>query len=315
MKLTPLDIQHKEFRRSLKGYNEEEVDSFLDEVAEGFGQLFNENVELKERLEKLEEKMKQYEGLGQAIQRTLLTAEKSAEEIRANARKEAEIIAKEASLKVKEIIDSAYKECQQIHMVYANLKQKTQEFSANFKSMLQAFLSMIEKLETMIEGAPEIPLTEVAKEVLKGAPPMTEEMIEEMLEEEVPITEEVTPEMVEEELTKEEEIPEEPEEVSRGLVKESKIDEWVDKSKSIAGLLKTGRRKKKEIKIEEPPVDVQTKKVREENEEELISQLIGELSEETPTGESDLSSEEPEAKSKNESLREKFEGEDVEEIS
>jgi cell division initiation protein len=51
MKLTPLDIHHKEFRHSLRGYAEDEVDQFLDEVADEFERLFKENIDLSERLE------------------------------------------------------------------------------------------------------------------------------------------------------------------------------------------------------------------------------------------------------------------------
>ncbi len=283
MKLTPLDIQHKEFHRSLRGYNEEEVDSFLDEVSEEFSQLFKENIELKESLEKLEEKMKQYEGLEQAIQKTLLTAEKSAEEIRSNARKEAEIIIREASLRSREMVASAYRECQQIHIGYANLKQKTQEFSVNFKSMLTAFLEMIGKLESMLEKAPEVPLIEKAKEVVEASPPLTEEMLEELPEEEVPVTEQVVFEAAEE---KEEEIPEEPEDVSHGLVKGEKIDEWLSKSKSLSGVFKKKREEIISEVEEEPELEVapeetvEVEEVKLEEKEEVLKRLVEELPEE-----------------------------------
>lgn len=283
MKLTPLDIQHKEFHRSLRGYNEEEVDIFLDEVSEEFSQLFKENIELKESLEKLEEKMKQYEGLEQAIQKTLLTAEKSAEEIRSNARKEAEIIIREASLRSREIVASAYRECQQIHIGYANLKQKTQEFSVNFKSMLTAFLEMIGKLESMLEKAPEVPLIEKAKEVVEASPPLTEEMLEELPEEEVPVTEQVVFEAAEE---KEEEIPEEPEDVSHGLVKGEKIDEWLSKSKSLSGVFKKKREEIISEVEEEPELEVapeetvEVEEVKLEEKEEVLKKLVEELPEE-----------------------------------
>lgn len=283
MKLTPLDIQHKEFHRSLRGYNEEEVDIFLDEVSEEFSQLFKENIELKESLEKLEEKMKQYEGLEQAIQKTLLTAEKSAEEIRSNARKEAEIIIREASLRSREIVASAYRECQQIHIGYANLKQKTQEFSVNFKSMLTAFLEMIGKLESMLEKAPEVPLIEKAKEVVEASPPLTEEMLEELPEEEVPVTEQVVFEAAEE---KEEEIPEEPEDVSHGLVKGEKIDEWLSKSKSLSGVFKKKREEIISEVEEEPELEVapeetvEVEEVKLEEKEEVLKRLVEELPEE-----------------------------------
>ena len=50
MKLTPLDIRHKDFKRGLRGYADSEVDEFLDEVADEFERLFKENIELSEQV-------------------------------------------------------------------------------------------------------------------------------------------------------------------------------------------------------------------------------------------------------------------------
>ena len=104
MKLTPLDIHHKEFRRALRGYNEEEVDVFLDHVAEEFERVFKENIDSKEQVEKMQEKVKQYEGVEDTLQKALLTAQKAADEVQSNAQKESDLIIKDAELKAKEII-------------------------------------------------------------------------------------------------------------------------------------------------------------------------------------------------------------------
>ena len=53
MKLTPLDIRHKEFKRGMRGYADVEVDEFLDEVADEYERLFKENIDLSERVESL----------------------------------------------------------------------------------------------------------------------------------------------------------------------------------------------------------------------------------------------------------------------
>ncbi|MDI6816665.1 MAG: DivIVA domain-containing protein, partial [Actinomycetota bacterium] len=72
MKLTPLDIHHKEFHRAIRGYNEEEVDKFLDEVAEEFERVFKESIELKEQLEKAKLELDGYQGMEKTLQNTLL---------------------------------------------------------------------------------------------------------------------------------------------------------------------------------------------------------------------------------------------------
>ena len=68
MKLTPLDIRHKEFKRGMRGYVDGEVDEFLDEVADEFERLFKENIELTERGEALQEKLDQYRNLEETLQ-------------------------------------------------------------------------------------------------------------------------------------------------------------------------------------------------------------------------------------------------------
>jgi len=87
MKLTPLDIRHKEFKRGMRGYVDGEVDEFLDEVADEFERLFKENIELSERGEALQEKIDHYRSLEETLQNTLVAAQRSAEELRANAQK------------------------------------------------------------------------------------------------------------------------------------------------------------------------------------------------------------------------------------
>ena len=75
MKLTPLDIHHKEFRHSLRGYTEEEVDQFLDEVADEFERLFKENIDLSEKLEAANEKVRGYQEMERTLHNTMLAAQ------------------------------------------------------------------------------------------------------------------------------------------------------------------------------------------------------------------------------------------------
>lgn len=148
MKLTPLDIQHKEFRRALRGYNEEDVDSFLDEVVKEFERIFNENIELKERIEKAEEKLKQYEGLEQTLQKTLLTAQQAAEDIQNNAKKEAELIIKEAEVKAKELVQHVASDKQVLEMQALALKEAERSFIDKFGELLNSFKEMLDKVKS-----------------------------------------------------------------------------------------------------------------------------------------------------------------------
>ena len=73
MKVTPLDIRRKEFKRSMRGYSDEEVDVFLDDVADEFERLFQENIELGDRVQRLEEQIAGHLQIKDALEKTLIS--------------------------------------------------------------------------------------------------------------------------------------------------------------------------------------------------------------------------------------------------
>ncbi len=81
MKLTPLDIRHKEFKRGMRGYADVEVDEFLDEVADEFERVFKDNIDLGERVETLESQVSSYRRIEETLQKTLVSAQVSADEL------------------------------------------------------------------------------------------------------------------------------------------------------------------------------------------------------------------------------------------
>jgi cell division initiation protein len=141
MKLTPLDIHHKEFRNSLRGYNSEEVDDFLDEVADEFERLFKENIDLNEKLDTATERVRSYGELEHTLQNTLVSAQTSAEDIVGRARKDAERLLRDAEAKAQEIVSSALEEKQHSQAEYTRLQAAEEEFRARFRRMLESYIS------------------------------------------------------------------------------------------------------------------------------------------------------------------------------
>jgi len=82
MRITPMDIEQQEFSRSFRGYNEEEVDDFLDKIVKDYEELINENVRLNEEIEKMKERLKEFSEIEESLKGALLNAQKSAEEIK-----------------------------------------------------------------------------------------------------------------------------------------------------------------------------------------------------------------------------------------
>jgi cell division initiation protein len=146
MKLTPLDIHHKEFSHSLRGYNEEQVDSFLDEVADELERLFKENIDMSEKLEAAKEKVRGYEQIEASINATLLQAQRSSEDIVTKANTEAESILRDAELKAKEIIHNALQNKQTVTNELVRIKAAEEEFRARYKALLEDKLRNVSEI-------------------------------------------------------------------------------------------------------------------------------------------------------------------------
>jgi len=136
MKLTSLDIHHKEFRHSLRGYAEEEVDKFLDEVADEFERLLKENIDLSEQLQAATTRIRDFEIKESAVNNAIISAQTAGEDMRNKARIEADSVVKDAEIKAKEIIHNALARKQQVAAELIRIKQAEEEFRARFQAIL-----------------------------------------------------------------------------------------------------------------------------------------------------------------------------------
>ena len=143
MKLTPLDIHHKEFRHSIRGYSEEEVDQFLDEVADEFERLFKESIDKAEKFETAEGQLREFQQQEQTIRNTMVAAQRSAEEIVAKSREEATTVLRDAEVKAKEIIHNALTQKQQVQTELVRIKQAEEEFRASFRQLLEGHVNQL----------------------------------------------------------------------------------------------------------------------------------------------------------------------------
>jgi cell division initiation protein len=140
MKLTAMEIHHKEFHRALRGYNEEEVDAFLDQVADEVDALTKEIHDLKEKFDEANERVRTYQQMEATLNNTLLQAQRSSEEIIAKAGVEADTMLRDAELKSKEIVHGALQKKQQVANELVRIKHAEEEFRARFKAQLESQL-------------------------------------------------------------------------------------------------------------------------------------------------------------------------------
>ncbi|WP_160688857.1 DivIVA domain-containing protein [Clostridium sp. C2-6-12] len=147
MKLTPMDINNKEFKKGLRGYNADEVDEFLDEVVENYEELYKENANLKEKLANLNEKVEHYSQIETTIQNTLLLAQNAAEQAKNSAQKEAELMLKNANETAQKIMDKAHGDVIQINDEYEKVKQEFIKFRAKYRNFMNTQLETFDDLE------------------------------------------------------------------------------------------------------------------------------------------------------------------------
>ena len=134
--LTPLDIENKRFGRSLKGYNVDEVDEFLDELTIQYEKLYKENAELKELVENSKKDLEHYKSVEHTLQNTLVMAQTTAEDIKDMAQKQADQIINEANIKAKKSVEELDR---QEFELRTKLEEKRKEYEM-FKSKMERFL-------------------------------------------------------------------------------------------------------------------------------------------------------------------------------
>lgn len=142
--LTPMDIRNTEFKKGFRGYNEEDVDIFIDRVVADYEKLYKENNELKEKLNSINDRLESYSEMEKTLQSTLVVAQKTSEDIVANARKEAELIIREAEEKRKGIMAQANADIVDISKEIEELKKQLQIFKTRYKTFLEAELESLD---------------------------------------------------------------------------------------------------------------------------------------------------------------------------
>jgi cell division initiation protein len=159
VKITPLDIRRKEFKRSVRGYTDEEVDIFLDEVADEFERLFQANMELEDKVHHLEEQSAGLTQVREALEKTLITAQVQSEDMRSNAHKESELILRDAELKARGIVHDSYGETQKVQQALFQLKLLEEDFRFKFRSLLEGYLKLLSEAPIAAQTAETAALT------------------------------------------------------------------------------------------------------------------------------------------------------------
>lgn len=149
--ITPLDIQNKKFKKSFSGFDQTEVNLFLQEMIEDYEAMYKENISHKEKINLLTDQLNQFKTLEETLKTTLLVAQKSADELTLNARNKAEIIIDNAEEKGQKIVDKRKEDVKHIQEEYEFLKKELFIFKTRFSSFLQSQLTSLDEFYLDIE--------------------------------------------------------------------------------------------------------------------------------------------------------------------
>lgn len=140
--LTPSEILDKQFKTGL-GYDKKDVEQFLSDLSEDFGAILKENEDLKKKQKELSESLSYYKSIEKTLQKALILAEKTAQDTKATAVKEAEVIENEARIKAGLIIEDARKQIEFFEHKTLNLMQQYDLFKIHFENLLHAQIELL----------------------------------------------------------------------------------------------------------------------------------------------------------------------------
>lgn len=143
MSLTPLDIHNKVFGKSFRGYDEDEVNGFLDKIIKDYEIVIRDREDLKAKVEQLEEKVGHFKNIESTLNRSILVAQETAEEVTSNSRKESKLIIKEAEKNADRIINEALSKSRHVYMDIEELKKQGKVFRTRLRMLVEAQLEMI----------------------------------------------------------------------------------------------------------------------------------------------------------------------------
>ncbi|AYC29175.1 DivIVA domain-containing protein [Paenisporosarcina cavernae] len=143
MPLSPLDIHNKEFSKSFRGYSEDEVNDFLEQIIKDFEQMLREKKELEEKLKSSSERVGHFTTIESTLQKSIVVAQEAAEEVRRNSQKEAKLIVKEAEKNADRIVNEALSKARKIALEIEELKKQSKVFRNRFKMLVEAQLDLI----------------------------------------------------------------------------------------------------------------------------------------------------------------------------
>ena len=157
MRITPMDIRQQQFTvKMFRGFDTQEVDTFLEDLAADYEALLKENSLLKEQLQALEERTRGLEEREKVLQETLVTTQRLVEEMKDQARREAAVIIREAEVQADRIIEASRTAEGNLQSEIISLKRTRRQLTEGLRSTVEMYRRLLEQdLKAAVEDEPE----------------------------------------------------------------------------------------------------------------------------------------------------------------
>jgi cell division initiation protein len=147
MKLTPLDIRKQEFKKVMRGYDPVEVDTFMEMVGNEYEEMLRSQKEMRDRMVEVEVQLKDYRQIEKTLQQTLLQAQEATGRTYESARKESELITREAEQKASKIVEDAHAQLARLKNEIMDLTTRRESLIGRLKVLLSAELDLLKMMD------------------------------------------------------------------------------------------------------------------------------------------------------------------------
>ena len=141
--LTPVELQNISFKTGV-GYRKKEVDDLLNEICKDYEILYKENVELKDKVGILSDGLQYYKEMEKTLQKTLVVAEKTAEEMQTTSQAKADLLKQQAKAEAAAILEEARTQVKKIHAQTLALAQQYENYRIQYKRLTTAQMDVLE---------------------------------------------------------------------------------------------------------------------------------------------------------------------------
>lgn len=153
MRITPIEIQQHQFKTRLFGYDTAAVEGFLEMLADELERLHQQNNELKESLARTRTSLDQMRDREKMLQQTLMTAQKVTDDLKENARKEAEIVVADAHIEGERIVRDADERRMRLINQLQDMKRQKMTFESGLRTLVENHLKLLDMDNTLqLEG-------------------------------------------------------------------------------------------------------------------------------------------------------------------